>query len=485
MYTTRRLWGAVSLLLPFLTGGCGAGAPDSADGLTLLPEALSGASAPLAAKTMHPQLDAVSLHAASNRGGTPLILTGRNFATGATVKIGGALARSSVLSSTTIALTVPALPGRCGAVPVRVENPVGGADTRSDLFSYQGEFGYSDPLQYAVGSYANEIAVADFNVDGHLDIAVSVSVGSQVSLLTGLGDGTFRPVRNINSGAVPLSIVTADFNNDGNPDLAVSDAEKDGTGYMLLGNGHSVPGVPFKAPAAFSSLEYIDRLKSDDFNSDGKPDLLVLGDTSFGVLLGKGDGTFAAHLDVRRTERPWDATSGDLNGDGHPDVVVSNRGTNNVSVFLGKGNGTFTGGEDYPTDKSPIFLAIADVNRDGKLDVISGNALTISVLLGKGDGTVAAAKHYTATAHSLNDMAVRDLDGDGVLDAVVVDELGNLVNVLHGNGDGSFAAPQSFASGAVANWLGIGDFDGDHRLDLAATSFTDPGSVAVLLRECM
>lgn len=87
--------------------------------------------------------------------------------------------------------------------------------------------------------------------------------------------------------------------------------------------------------------------------------------------------------------------------------------------------------------------------------------------------------------NSLNDLAVRDLDGDGVLDVAVVDELGSGVNFLRGNGDGSFAVPLSFPSGAVPNYLGIGDFDGDHRPDLVTTSFTDPGSVAVMLRECM
>jgi len=246
-----------------------------------------------------------------------------------------------------------------------------------------------------------------------------------------------------------------------------------------------VPGTPFRTPIAFSTPEEIYRLKSGDLNGDGKVDLISVGDSSIGVLLGKGDGSFAAFKEVRRASRPWDAASGDLNGDGKEDLVLGNLSDNNISVLLGKGDGTFLSGVDYVSDKGPFFVAIADFNRDGKLDVVSGNARTISVFLGKGDGTLAAAKSYTATTHSLNDMAVRDLDGDGQLDVVLIDMLGNGVNVLRGNVDGSFATPQSFPSGVMPNWIGIGDFDGDHRLDLVATSLTEPGSVAVMLRECM
>ena len=90
-----------------------------------------------------------------------------------------------------------------------------------------------------------------------------------------------------------------------------------------------------------------------------------------------------------------------------------------------------------------------------------------------------------ATGNGPQIVAVADFNLDRHLDLATANFGSSTVSLHLGNGDGSFAAPQSFASGAVANWLGIGDFDGDHRLDLAATSFTDPGSVAVLLRECM
>lgn len=478
MNQIRRMLGVASMLWPLISGGCGADATD--------PAALSDlntASAALSAS--RPVLSAISPRLASNRGGTPLLLTGTNFAVGATVRIAGVRATSSVLSSTTIAVTLPAHPRTCGLVTVRVDNPTGEHAARSDLFTYLGEFGYGDPLQYPTVAYTNEIAVADFNLDGHPDLAIGTFDESPVSFIPGVGDGTFRAARKITAGGVPASVLAGDWNGDGSPDLAVSDLDVAATGHILLGNGRALGGAQFGMPKDFTALEDMNRLKSADLNSDGKLDLITIGDSSVGALLGKGDGTFAAHLDVKRTTRPWDVAIADLNGDGHPDLVLANLAASSVSVLLGKGDGTFRAGTDYATDKSPIFVAIADVDDDGKLDVVSGNARTVSILAGFGDGTLKTARNVVATAHSLNDLALADLDADGRLDIAVVDELGSAVNVLFNQGDGAFAPPVSFPTGAVPNWMGIGDFDSDHRLDFAVTSFTSPGSVAILLRQCM
>lgn len=121
MDKTRWLRRVASLSLPLLASlGCGASALDSGDGVSAMTAALGPTSETLLPSATRPRLTGLSPHTASNRGGAPLLLTGSNFAAGARVKIAGGLANSSVLSSTTIAVTLPAQPGRCGQVPVRV-----------------------------------------------------------------------------------------------------------------------------------------------------------------------------------------------------------------------------------------------------------------------------------------------------------------------------------------------------------------------------
>jgi hypothetical protein len=487
MKKSRWFLPVTSLLLPLSGVGCGEGAADPLTNLSA-PGAVSQAvtsSLGLDKASAKPVITAISPTTASNHGGGPVIISGRNFVSGAIVKIGGALATSSVLSSTTLTATVPTLPGTCGRVPVRVEDPSGQAATRTDLFTLQGAFGYLDPISYPTVPYASQVAVADFNLDGHLDLVVGTLDSNQVSFLAGRGDGTFRPAQNLAAGGLPDSVIADDFNQDGNLDLAVSDSSTSGTGHILLGKGRSFGGSQFGAPSDFTALEYIDGIRSADMNSDGKVDLVTFGDNSISVLLGKGDGTFQPHLDTARTSRPWGIAIGDLNGDGHPDVAAANRADNTMSILLGKGDGTFLTAVNYATDAAPILVDIKDVNHDGKLDVVTANQSTVSVFLGKGDGTFGTAQNYTATLHSVNDLAVRDLDDDGIPDIAIIDEIGSAVDVLIGKGDGSFGAPQPSTTGPIPNWLGIGDFDGDHRPDLVTTSVDSPGSVAVLLRECM
>jgi subtilase family serine protease len=249
-------------------------------------------------------------------------------------------------------------------------------------------------------------------------------------------------------------------------------------GTASLGTGKSA--LTWGNPQSPTTGSYPQAIAVGDFNRDGVPDLAVPNFSSgtVMVLLGKGDGTFTATASTLQAgTSPSAVVVGDFNGDGIPDLAVSNENSNNVSIFLGNGDGTFTAVATQPeTGTSPALIVVGDFNGDGILDLATGNSNseTVTVLLGNGDGTFTASPLSAQTNGPPRSMAVGDFNGDGNLDLVLVGGYStNLVTILLGNGDGSFAAaaplalPQNSSPYAVV----AGDFNQDGKLDLAiATS---------------
>src|SRR5262249_18993298 len=149
----------------------------------------------------------------------------------------------------------------------------------------------------------------------------------------------------------------------------------------------------------------------------------------------------------------------DLNGDGIPDLVLANAGSNTVSVLLGNSDGTFQTVIKSMTESFPQSVVVGDFNGDGIPDLavalLTGTTNltgTVRFLLGNGDGPFRAAANYPVTKASFA-LAVGDFNGDGILDLVVANSgtppnrQDASVDVLLGNGDGTFQAAQSFAAG--------------------------------------
>jgi hypothetical protein len=174
---------------------------------------------------------------------------------------------------------------------------------------------------------------------------------------------------------------------------------------------------------------------------------------------------------------------GDFNGDGVPDLAVTNSGPRTVSVLLGNGDGTFRTAFNCPVGAAPTCVAVGDFDRDGILDLVVNNNVasgTVSVLMGNGDGTFRAAGSYAAGI-SASAVAVADLNGDGILDLAVANGGSNNVSVLLGNGDGTFGAAVNYPAGGgdqpFPRSMAVGDFNGDGTPDLVVASDT----VSVLL----
>jgi hypothetical protein len=142
-----------------------------------------------------------------------------------------------------------------------------------------------------------------------------------------------------------------------------------------------------------------------DVNGDGKPDLITANrgsllnpGTTVSVLLGNGDGTFQAATNFAAGLDPVSVAVADLNGDGRPDLVVGNSyfGSNMVSVLLGNGNGTFVAAVNIPAGATPRAVALGDVNGDGLPDLAVANfsSASVSVLLGQRN----SATHFLVSA---------------------------------------------------------------------------------------
>src|SRR5256885_1819824 len=203
--------------------------------------------------------------------------------------------------------------------------------------------------------------------------------------------------------------------------------------------------------------------------------------------------SFVARRDYEAGQSPVSVVVGDFNGDGVPDLAVANELDLNLSggtveVLLGKDDGTFQAARTVVAARARrTSIVVGDFNGDGVPDLAVANGRTpftggpgnIEVLLGNGDGTFQDPL-TVATGGRPVSLAPGDFNGDGKPDLAVADFDSNTVLVLLGNGDGTFQAPRTFTTGARPSSVAAGDFNGDGALDLAVAN-EDNFSVSVLL----
>jgi len=335
----------------------------------------------------------------------------------------------------------------------------------------------------------NTHIAADLNGDGKVDLAGAGA--NVVSVMLGNGNGTFGAKTDFPVAADPQAVAAGDFNSDGKVDLVATLNDAQLSLALLTGTGTGTfnPPIYFPNTSGFDSPA----IAATDFNSDGKLDLAVMHNIgcytgsctaadSITTLLGNGDGTFQTPSEVNVGTGPFAMAVLDLNGDGIKDVAIGG-GNTELSILLGVGNGTFVqqpvvtlvpGGDLFSACND---IGVGDLNRDGIQDLVVplGNGEGNAILIGNGNGMfqVKSRIQIDETFAPLH-VAVADYNRDGLLDIArtMGDGTKGLMQIMNGNGDGTFQTPVPYLAPPPGSSIGgiviiSGDWNADAKPDIA------------------
>ncbi|MCA9049036.1 MAG: VCBS repeat-containing protein [Planctomycetaceae bacterium] len=367
-----------------------------------------------------------------------------------------------------------------------------GANT-IQVFQASENGGFHDPVRYVVGSTPVSrpaaIAAEDLNADGSPDLVVanadsmrdvfpSDEADNNLAILTGNGDGTFQEPFHIATGTEPRAVVPEDFDGDVIRDILVVTAGDDAVQLLTgRGDGSFVAGDDYIVQFGLQTLS------SGDFDNNGHLDLITAGTSNDfdSVLLGSGDGTFQKAADIPHADSAFSVGTGDFNGDGFDDIARPVQNGLMLEILLGSGDGTFSNSRIYDLTAAYIGqIYAADFDGNGETDLaVAGTSYvdgpSLWVLPGIGDGSFRSPLRRDLADAGFA-LAAGDFDGDGVLDLAAGNGLVNSpadrsLQVLHGNGDGTFSTSAAYDVQAGIWSLEVADFNEDGFADLAFADY--------------
>ena len=337
---------------------------------------------------------------------------------------------------------------------------------------------FPERTDYNLGFEAYPLAVADWDRDGDLDLAVPNRGGSTITVMSNDGHGLFTASATYEAGWLPAQVVAGDLNADSAPDMVVALAS--GSIAVMLNQGEGI--FPSRADYSAGNVGFLD---VSDLDGDGDLDIVAARYDAFcfSILLNDGSGNFlngGAQADI---ERPIAVKARDLDGDGDNDLILSYCISNMMSVYLNDGNAQFLLAGIYGVGTYPIGIDAADLDADGDLDVTVANAggSTIMVWFNNGSGTLESPQELYVGTGPWN-LSIADPDEDGDLDILNTNCSTSSISIFFNDGQGLFPVRQDVATGAGPTSITAADLDGDGDLDLATANNWAPSACVTVLK---
>ncbi|MGL2964936.1 beta strand repeat-containing protein, partial [Flavobacterium sp. RSB2_4_14] len=345
-------------------------------------------------------------------------------------------------------------------------------------------------VDFAVGSSPKSVSIGDVDGDGKPEIVVADNGSNTVSILLNISSTSATsfatkfdlPFIGFNLSSVCLG----DINGDGKLDLAVTNGDSYyGYGVSIFINTSTIGIVSFSAIGKWPTASFPSDVSIGDINGDGKPDLAVVSGLNSIISLLRNTSTvggvsFATKVDFATGSGPNSVSIGDIDGNGKPDLATANSSGSTVSVLRNTSTlstVSFATKVDFTTGTNPTSVSLGDIDGDGKPDLALTNVSsnTVSVLRNTSvSGTVSfAVKVDFATGSLPTSVTIGDIDGDGKPDLAVTNQGINTISVMRNtsiSGTASFAANVGYTTGSTPNSVSIGDIDGDGKPDLAVTN---------------
>jgi VCBS repeat protein/IPT/TIG domain-containing protein len=433
--------------------------------------------------------------------GSTVTITGSNFSATASanlVRFGPVQAPVTSATATTLTVTVPA-----GTANLPVTVTTAGL---TGYFYVPFNTTFTDPGQFAPSAFSTRtdlalgahngpqsVAAMDIDGDGKQDLVIADGDSNKIDIYRNTSTPgslafTLAYKYYLSTGFYPVGVALGDLDGDGKPEIIVTNAASSYLG--LFQNTSTAGSISFSNEIDLPQGSYGVNAVIGDLNGDGKPEIAVtnLADNTIGVY---PNTSTVGHLSFGTTillstgsiTLPFQPVIADVDGDGMPDLAVSNQLTGTISIFRNTGIAggvlSFSTNTDFTVGNFPLGLFAGDLDGDGKPDLAVANYSdnTISLLLNTSSmGSVSFVKGADIpVGNNPQSITIADLDGDGKPDIAVSDLADDSVDVLRNTsipGALTLASSVGYATNAAPQFLIAGDMDGDGMPDLVTVDNT-------------